>query len=1047
MGAISILFENDGRRQHTRSPQSVLIRPRRTARDPGRGTLPCEAFVGIVDVAEAVAAGDVGRDGQLVLACGDHADIGQIGRISDHAPLLPVQLHRVDGGGVVRHLYQGRPISGRVHGDAVGDGAAVEGKPLVGQIREAHGLGQIRHGQETARHADTEAAQQVHGLAVGAHREGNGDGQGVDTLTERRQSHLLNGQIYVVTLGLCGDGLAVPLDGGDVGILQRDIGISVVNVAVYRELQRHGMLGGLVLHDPRLCLARGEAQTAADGRVNAQDLLGGVQCLIIEGVAGHIQKQDVGLGQGVGHRHGDLGYGSGGVGLSPGGVAVGHALDANGGGSGSGHRLVAAVLLGVAEVEESRIVVEQAHDDVGLAALVAVADGPHLTRNGVPQLGLVLALHVDVDALLTGHVLVVGLVCLGDEQPQTVGVTADLVDQIAGIAAVEAADLHGAVLVQRVQQSASVEADLDGLVKECLAARRGLGVLVLGGVTHEHQLTAGGSEGLQTLQGSGAQGLALGNHHHVVGHLAHGQRRSAHGALNGEGRLADEVEVDVAPQEPVGDVLEVAVQLVADELGLLVGTPMEPVALHGMHDRHLDQGLASGQSGVHAAEVVFNIGIFLVPGGLVGDGGGVVPLGGTLHGYPGQMLDTDGDAQSGLPVAVELVASEVEVPARDAVQLAHHAGTAVLVDSRLALLGGGELKAGAEHINTGDAEASVGAHTVADGGGLGVEGGLLHHVARQLDAVSLAPIAAVVGEGLGESLGDVIVVVVAGQGDLTVGKIPQKLGQVVYQRLPVGGLEGVLKVVGPGQMDVLLAVGKGQSPLTHELRLVGEDGGDGLTELVADGSEVSLVGHLDEAVDGLLVQGVHVGLVIVPRAVTRDLPPDRPESTLNGLPLGHLTVGLQALVLPQHHVEAGNEEGVITDLVVLVTGKGEVSLAELVVLGDVSAAKARGPLVLVVEPRQHLVLLGVVGAGLDQTHEAVGEVGGGHTVAAMHMEAAQAHLLEYVDLTAQLVLLQVTVPCPKGGAAILGGGVLEQLSVQSGGISVLVVDHTDSFPP
>ena len=106
LGAISVLLEDNGRRQHTRSPQSVLIGPGRTARDPGRGTLPCEAFVGIVDVAEAVAAGDVGGDGQLMLARGDHADIGQIGRVGDDGPLLAVQLHRVDGGGVVRHLHQ-----------------------------------------------------------------------------------------------------------------------------------------------------------------------------------------------------------------------------------------------------------------------------------------------------------------------------------------------------------------------------------------------------------------------------------------------------------------------------------------------------------------------------------------------------------------------------------------------------------------------------------------------------------------------------------------------------------------------------------------------------------------------------------------------------------------------------------------------------------------------------------------------------------------------------------------------------------------------------
>ena len=471
---------------------------------------------------------------------------------------------------------------------------------------------------------------------------------------------------------------------------------------------------------------------------------------------------------------------------------------------------------------------------------------------------------------------------------------------------------------------------------------------------------------------------------------------------------------------------------------------MEPVALHGVHDRHLDQGLTAGQGGVHAAEVILHVGVLLVPRGLVGDGGGVVALGRTLHGHPGQVLDTDGDAQSGLPVAVELVAAEVEVPARDTVQLAHHTGTAVLVDGRLALLGGGELEAGAEHIDTGDAEAAIGAHAVTDSGGLGVEGRLLHHVTRQLDAVSLAPVAAGIGKGDGEALGDVVVVVVAGQGDLPIRQIPQKLGEMLYERIPVGGYEGLLQIVRPRQVDVLTAVGKGQRALTHELRLVGENSGNCLTELVAHGGEILFVSHLNELLNGLGVQGVHVGFVVEPRALARQLPPNVPQSALSLLALGQHAVGLQALVLPQHHVEAGEEEGGGADGEVRVAGEGDVALTVGVILGDVAAAKSRGPLVLVVEPRQHLVLLGVVGAGLDQTHESLGEVGGGHTVAAMHMEAAQTHLLENVDLTAQLVRLQVAVPRPEGSAAVLGGGIFEQLLIQSGGLSVLIVDHCSS---
>jgi hypothetical protein len=57
------------------------------------------------------------------------------------------------------------------------------------------------------------------------------------------------------------------------------------------------------------------------------------------------------------------------------------------------------------------------------------------------------------------------------------------------------------------------------------------------------------------------------------------------------------------------------------------------------------------------------------------------------------------------------------------------------------------------------------------------------------------------------------------------------------------------------------------------------------------------------------------------------------------------------------------------------------------------------------------------------------------------MEAAQAHFLEHVDLTAELVLLQVAVPSPERGAAVFGGGVFEQFTVEGGLFPILIVDH------
>jgi hypothetical protein len=59
----------------------------------------------------------------------------------------------------------------------------------------------------------------------------------------------------------------------------------------------------------------------------------------------------------------------------------------------------------------------------------------------------------------------------------------------------------------------------------------------------------------------------------------------------------------------------------------------------------------------------------------------------------------------------------------------------------------------------------------------------------------------------------------------------------------------------------------------------------------------------------------------------------------------------------------------------------------------------------------------------------------------MHVEAAQTHFLEHVDLMAELVLLQVAVPSPEGGSTVLGGRVLEEFPIQRGVLSVLFVEH------
>ena len=89
-----------------------------------------------------------------------------------------------------------------------------------------------------------------------------------------------------------------------------------------------------------------------------------------------------------------------------------------------------------------------------------------------------------------------------------------------------------------------------------------------------------------------------------------------------------------------------------------------------MDHAYPNQSLAPNHGGVHTGEMIFHEAIILPPGGLIVDGGGVVPLGFALHGYPAQVRYPDGDAQGSLPVALMLVPPEVKVPAGDTVEFA-----------------------------------------------------------------------------------------------------------------------------------------------------------------------------------------------------------------------------------------------------------------------------------------------------------------------------------------------------------------------------------------
>ena len=449
-----------------------------------------------------------------------------------------------------------------------------------------------------------------------------------------------------------------------------------------------------------------------------------------------------------------------------------------------------------------------------------------------------------------------------------------------------------------------------------------------------------------------------------------------------------------------------------------------------------------------------------MPGRLIADRGGIIALGGAAHGVPAQMRHAHSHAQRRLPVALQLVAAEVEIPVGHAVQLAGHARIAELMHRGGRLLGSGELAVVAQHVDAGQLEAAVGAHGLAQGGGLRFERRLLHHVAGQHDAVFAAPAAHGVRKGGGEALGDVIVIVIARDGDFALGQLPDQLGQLVQQILAIRGLIGLAQVVREGQRHVLLLIGEAQRLLAGELRLVGEYGGHGLAEALAQRFLIALVGRGDKLLDRLGVERIQIRLVVIPRGGRADLQIGVPHAVLVRRSVLNALVVRQAAVLQRHAVlreqlavlltRADRLRGGHGALFALPIGSGgeeQIARGIAPIARHQSARRAGRPAILVIEPAEHVVLLSLVAAGAGQIHELIAQIGRGHARAGVHVEAAHAHLLEDVDLAQQLVLLKTAVPRPERRAAVLAAGVFKQALLQLLVLGMRIQHICQSFLP
>ena len=289
---------------------------------------------------------------------------------------------------------------------------------------------------------------------------------------------------------------------------------------------------------------------------------------------------------------------------------------------------------------------------------------------------------------------------------------------------------------------------------EAFRVPAGQGVHILRRAAEEDHPPAAVPEGFQRFQRRAAHRLASGHNHHVIGHFADGELFlfPFPDQLRQRG-FADIIKVQRILQQPARNLIEAAVQLCPLQAGPVVRAVGDPAGFHRVDYADADPRFPAGHQGVHPGKVILDERVFPPPGALVPDGGGIVALGFPVHGAPVQVRHAHGHTQGGLPVALQLVSLEVEVPVRHPVQLAGHAGASLLVRGGSRLLHGQELTPVAQHVHPGQREGAIGAHTLTHGAGLGFQGSLFHHMAGHQDAVLPAPVADLVAEGGYKPLG------------------------------------------------------------------------------------------------------------------------------------------------------------------------------------------------------------------------------------------------------------------------------------------------------
>lgn len=110
-----------------------------------------------------------------------------------------------------------------------------------------------------------------------------------------------------------------------------------------------------------------------------------------------------------------------------------------------------------------------------------------------------------------------------------------------------------------------------------------------------------------------------------------------------------EIKIKLGEKKPFRHIGETAFQFFPDQRGLLLRSIVEPIALNRMYHRHAHVRFSSCEGRINSGKMIFYHAVFLIPGRLIENGCGIIPLGFSVHAVPGKVVHTQGNSKGRLP--------------------------------------------------------------------------------------------------------------------------------------------------------------------------------------------------------------------------------------------------------------------------------------------------------------------------------------------------------------------------------------------------------------